>query len=348
MSSYVPPIRRKDSIGLCFSCYPEYNLVCKVIFEILKIDENDLVGFQHMTNNRIIIKFSDPYTFQEFVRENEDKTVNIDKGETVKIVNLSSVYAYVSIRYAPFDMENSTLISVLSQYGKVHSIRMNRHSNGKAEGLLNGIRTARMEIRQNIPSSIKVFGHSVVFLYNGQKRTCHKCGRDTHFAVDCNMENEPKLNVFSMNDFPPMHSVANNDNSPGNDKDNRRKDNNERVYDDAYNKELDETQRSKNKELMRNMEEHNYGDDDNHNNGPEDDGQKTESDDISDNVDNALNDVSLEQKETETGKNTDKMAKCNDAVNVTNAENDDDDEDLDCIRAAPPGINRRFLTPHRR
>ena len=83
-------------------------------------------------------------------------------------------------------------------------MRHNRYTNGKANGLLNGIRTAKMEVTRNIPSSLKIEGHNVVFLYNGQRRTCFTCGRDTHMAADCVMDNGPKSNVYDMSEFPLM------------------------------------------------------------------------------------------------------------------------------------------------
>ena len=102
-------------------------------------------------------------------------------------------------------MEDSTLKQVLSQYGKVHMIRNNTYSHGRASGMFNGIRTAKMEIKRNIPSSINICGHNVTFLYSGQRRTCFKCGRETHMAVECNMDNEPRLNIFNLSDFPSMN-----------------------------------------------------------------------------------------------------------------------------------------------
>ena len=89
MAFYSPPLRRKDSIGLCFSCYPEYNIVCRVIFDELNIDKDDLIGFQHLSNNKVIVKFSSSVTFEQFVEENEGRVVDIDNGQTVRILNFS-------------------------------------------------------------------------------------------------------------------------------------------------------------------------------------------------------------------------------------------------------------------
>ncbi|XP_068232372.1 uncharacterized protein [Palaemon carinicauda] len=197
-------LKPKTTVGLKFSCSPNYESACDVIFNKLKISEKDIRGFQNIPNNRVAVKFIEEKVFDVFIREYEDKVIHFGNGEKALVVNLSSVYTYVSIRYAHFDIEDSLLISVLEQYGKVLHLRHNTFSHGRANGLENGTRTVKMEIKKNIPSSINICGYNVVFLYNGQKKTCYKCGRDSHMAVNCNMDSEPKLNIFNLNDFPAM------------------------------------------------------------------------------------------------------------------------------------------------
>ena len=206
-SFYTPPVRRKDSIGLIFSGKPDLRLINDVIFDKLRIDVDDLIGFQEMRNNKVILKFREKCLFETFLRNYEEKVISLANGMEVKIVNFSSTNTFVSIRYAPFDMENEALIAALSQYGKVFGIRQNTYTIGRAKGLLNGIRTAKMEVKKNIPSSLLIGGHNVLFMYTGQKRTCHKCGSEDHFAVNCSMDRI--VEVFSLdNDFPSMGSSS--------------------------------------------------------------------------------------------------------------------------------------------
>ncbi|XP_066982272.1 uncharacterized protein DDB_G0283697-like [Macrobrachium rosenbergii] len=184
-SRFYPQIRRKDSIGLIFSSKPDNETVCRVIFEILGIETCDLIGFQLMPRNRFIMKFSSRVIYEKFISEYDEKELQIGNGITVKIVNMGASYSFVSIRYAPFDMDNQMIESVLEGYGKVIWIRNNQHTLGKGNGLLNGIRTAKMEIKNNIPSSIRIAGHSVSFMYSGQSRTCYKCGSEDHLVENC-------------------------------------------------------------------------------------------------------------------------------------------------------------------
>lgn len=204
-STYTPPIRRKDSVGLIFSRRPDYDVVSNLIFEKLGIDADDIIGFQSMFNNKVVIKFSDRSRHEAFVNDYDEKVFALSDGLNVRIVNFSTNYTFVSIRYAPFDMDNESLVSILNKYGKVIDIRENKHYYGKAKGLLNGIRTAKMEVKRNIPSSLTVLGHTVSFIYSGQKKTCHKCGSELHLAVDCSIERMTRFNTSEFDtNFPKM------------------------------------------------------------------------------------------------------------------------------------------------
>ena len=181
-------VRRKDSVGLFFSYNPDYASVCNVIFDLLKIKQDHIVGFQQLKSDKYVVKFVNSAVYEDFCERNEEKILDVNGYGNVRVVNMSKVFIFVSVRYAPFDMEEETLVNILSRYGKVHDMRWNRFSYGKAKGLLNGTRTARMQIKSNIPSSMNILGHNIFFMYNGQKRTCHKCGGENHLAANCVIE----------------------------------------------------------------------------------------------------------------------------------------------------------------
>ena len=81
------------------------------------------------------------------------------------------------------------------------------HPNGDATGLLNGARTAKMILHTHVPSSVTVSDQSIVFMYQGQTRTCYKCGRTGHMAFSC--KNEPKVNIFNEENFPALNMNEN-------------------------------------------------------------------------------------------------------------------------------------------
>lgn len=57
----------QDSIGLFFSFSPDYSAVCDVVFDILKINHNDIVGFQQLSREKYVLKFSKSAAFHFFV-----------------------------------------------------------------------------------------------------------------------------------------------------------------------------------------------------------------------------------------------------------------------------------------
>ena len=210
MGSFSFPTRREDSVGLMFPFSPTQRQISDVIFQVLKINYDEIIGFQPLGKSKVVIQFSKSYVFHSFCDKYDEKDIDVGNGKLVRIVNLSRQYTYVSIRYAPFNMDNALLERILMKYGKVFGIRLNRYAHGKEEGLLNGTRTARMELKRSIPSSMNIHGFNIVFYYNGQMKTCYKCGRENHMAAECSYEVEDRINVFSITDFPEIKGKKTN------------------------------------------------------------------------------------------------------------------------------------------
>ena len=225
MGSYNPFLRRQDSIGLFFHSTPfvSMELVSKVLLCEMNIKCDEIVGVQHLSRNKIVVKFGSKDIFNRIVNDYEDQTLKINESETVKIINLSSSVTYVSVRNAPFEMDDELITNILSRYGKVENVRNNRFSVGPFRGLLSGVRTVRMRIKENIPSSIYVSGHNLSLIHNGQKKTCYRCGKEGHLVKDCEVDMAAKTNIWSEEDFPEMNSKNNierdviNTSKPGDD-----------------------------------------------------------------------------------------------------------------------------------
>ena len=203
MGTFSVPLRRQDSFGLQFSSYPSMPVVRDALCNCMEIPLDDILGVTTAGRNRIIVKVV-PSLFNDLMKKYEDKRFTSEKLGSFYVKNLSSSLTYVSIRNAPFEMSDEALISLLSRYGKVQNMRNNRYAHGPFEGKLTGVRTATMQLKENIPSSITFHGYTISFIYNGQTRTCYRCGSTGHMIKDCDYDMEK--NKFSDEEYPEINS----------------------------------------------------------------------------------------------------------------------------------------------
>ena len=103
-------------------------------------------------------------------------------GCPVHLSDVASSYVIVKIYKAPPEMPDTVVIGRLSAYGEVISFRRDCAS----AGIENGICTARMNIRRDIPSSVRIVGEAIRVWYADQPLTCRRCGGKDHVAGGCN------------------------------------------------------------------------------------------------------------------------------------------------------------------
>ena len=70
----------------------------------------------------------------------------------------------VKVYNAPNEMPDSVIIGRLSVYGSVLSFRRDLLS----DSIFNGVCTARMEVKKDIPSTVRIAGEFIRFWYPGQ------------------------------------------------------------------------------------------------------------------------------------------------------------------------------------
>ena len=109
------PFKRKACIGLKFSESVDIDIICATLFGRLEIKYDDIVGFQECKFNKVEVKFKDADTHKQFVLEYAGKDIVLDNENdhiTVNIQNMSDIYTWVSIRYAPYDLPNETVARI--------------------------------------------------------------------------------------------------------------------------------------------------------------------------------------------------------------------------------------------
>ena len=209
LSFHQTPLKRVNSIGLVFNKEnPSQEFTRIILFDNIGVKLEDINVVQFL-RDRVIVKFFEDEVYKKFVDLFEGKIWRFG-NLMVQCTDESSSITYVSIRDCPPEMESSVIANILNQYGTVEALRFNRYKYGPFEGALNGIRTAKMRVKRNIPSKITVNGYQIHLLYNGQKRTCFKCGLEDHEARECITEYSDRRNIFSTNDFPSLNNVTEN------------------------------------------------------------------------------------------------------------------------------------------
>ena len=103
------------------------------------------------------------------------------QGCTVFIGDCENRLELVKIYESPNELPDTVLIGRLSHYGRVLSF----HRDLVAQGIYNGVRTARMQLHCHIPSTICVVGDIMRIWYPSQPKTCRNCGSEDHIAKEC-------------------------------------------------------------------------------------------------------------------------------------------------------------------
>lgn len=183
------PLHRRQSLGVLFSNQSiAYESVLSFIFGTLGVKPDTVVGIQFVRVNKIIIKFSAEAPFRLFLEKYEGWEATVPAslgGGTVKIINLSTTATLVTVKNAPFEMENEAVTNALRRYGRVSSIKRHTHTHERAQGIQTGTRSVKMEVKHKIPPTLTVSGYTLTVSYSGQARACCKCGGQDHVTHDC-------------------------------------------------------------------------------------------------------------------------------------------------------------------
>lgn len=102
-------------------------------------------------------------------------------------VSLETGLQLVRVHQVPIEVPNALIASALAVYGIVVGNVINETFGAHMPfpGVYSGVRSVRMKIQKPIPSSIVVDGEKTLVTYNGQTKTCMRCGSTSHLRAEC-------------------------------------------------------------------------------------------------------------------------------------------------------------------
>ena len=147
-------------------------------FDRSGIDIDSIVSIQRKASNNTWVVTFDSSVSKDAALNEQSITIS---GCVVFLGDCENKVSIVKLYELPNELPDSVVIGRLSHYGRVYSFRRDR----VAEGIYNGVRTARMIINRPIPSQTFIAGEFVRIWYPNQPKTCRKCGAEGHLAASC-------------------------------------------------------------------------------------------------------------------------------------------------------------------
>lgn len=184
----------------------------------LEYSNENVIAMGVTVKNRLRLKLSNEELVEDVfrkIRQLETYSIN-DRKYTVNIENESTKHT-VKIHGVPYEMADDEIKRVFASYGIVENIKKEKWK-GIGLDIYNEIISVKMEIKNPIPSYIRLYGRLYWVTYFGQTRTCRRCNETTHEAKDCkysataiikNRVNFAEAIKGTLNDFTPL--FVNND-----------------------------------------------------------------------------------------------------------------------------------------
>ena len=91
-----------------------------------------------------------------------------------------SLKKWVSVQRLAIGIPIEAATRILGKYGKVFAAK---HETKR--GIYTGTLSILMEVQTNIPSALRICGHTCLIFYRGQERTCFRCHSPNHTTCDC-------------------------------------------------------------------------------------------------------------------------------------------------------------------
>lgn len=190
---------RRDTITVEFerdSKRPLGGELCKWLKEELGVTVGDLKSVeQEYGSRRVFLKMKVGDKIDAIVEKNGGQREFVyERGPPAKVFISSAGLGMkvVRVRNLPTEVEDSALSAVLSDFGKVCEITMEKYgSNSAFQGLYTGVRLVRMILQRHVPNYRKVDGVEVYVEYFGNRQTCSICSSFEHLRAGCPQRRRP-------------------------------------------------------------------------------------------------------------------------------------------------------------
>lgn len=161
---------------------PESTTTSKEIFDGFirdGIPANAVRCLQRVPNNGIVVTFSS----EEYRNKFLSRSVFIVRRKPLMVRHPSRRVTFVNVYDAPHELPDSAIEVRLAKFGTILSVRR-----GKCQefpDVFNGVRHVRMLLDHAIPCYLRFGRFQVRVKYEGQPKTCRRCGSDDHLNKDC-------------------------------------------------------------------------------------------------------------------------------------------------------------------
>ena len=161
---------------------PENTTTTKEIFDGFirdGIPANAVRCLQRVPNNGVVVTFSS----EEYRNRFLSRSVFIVRRRPLMVRHPSRRVTFVNVYDAPHELPDSAIEARLAKYGTILSVRR-----GKCQefpDVFNGVRHVRMLLDHAIPCYLRFGRFQVRVKYEGQPKTCRRCGSDEHLNKEC-------------------------------------------------------------------------------------------------------------------------------------------------------------------
>lgn len=166
------------------------------IYEVFKFAEEELEMIQVNNYTRqVYIQCKESMTVTRAIEETNGESIFIHStGQRSKVTITSAGlgFRFVKLYHLPKDLNPELIREKLATYGTVISLNMDMWGPTLRYKISNGVRTAKIDLKQHIPSYIDIMGYKSFVSYEGQPSTCALCNSTGHFRTEC-----PKRRVIT-------------------------------------------------------------------------------------------------------------------------------------------------------